>query len=61
VKRDITYEQRPGKQGYRRHPRYRALTGLRAERDSAIDELYEWLERHGHRSFPAVKTGSLDL
>jgi hypothetical protein len=61
VKRDISNERRPGKQGYRRHPRYRALTGLQAERGTAIDELYEWLERHGHRSFPSIKRGSLDL
>ena len=61
VKRDISNERLPGKQGYRRHPRYRALTGLRAERDSAIDELYGWLERHGLRSFSAVKTVGLDL
>ena len=61
MKRDISNERRPGKQGYRRHPRYRALTGLQAERGTAIDELYEWLERHGHRSFPSIKSGSLDL
>ena len=61
MKRDISNERRPGKQGYRRHPRYRALTGLQAERGTAIDELYEWLERHGHRSFPSIKRGSLDL
>ncbi len=61
MKRNISNERRPGKQGYRRHPRYRALTGLQAERGTAIDELYEWLERHGHRSFPSIKSGSLDL
>ena len=61
MKRDISNERRPGKQGYRRHSRYRALTGLQAERGTAIDELYEWLERHGHRSFPSIKSGSLDL
>ena len=61
MNRDTKNERRPGKQGYRRHSRYRALTGLQAERELAIDELYEWLRQHGHRPFPPIKAGSLDL
>ena len=50
MQRETPEERRPGKKGSLRHRRSRALTGLRAEREPAIDELYEWLERHGHRA-----------
>ena len=50
MKRDTSEEQCEEKHERKRHRRSRALTGLRAEREPAIDELYEWLERHGHRA-----------
>ena len=50
MKRDTSEEQWDEKHERKRHRRSRALTGLRAEREPAIDELYEWLERHGHRA-----------
>ena len=50
MKREISEEQWQEKHERKLHRRSRALTGLRAEREPAIDELYEWLERHGHRA-----------
>jgi len=50
MKRDTSEEQWQEKHERKRHRRSRALTGLRVEREPAIDELYEWLERHEHRA-----------